>query len=406
MTSEFTAEFFRGNRAKLRALFTGTAPIVITSNGLLQRATNETFPFRQDGNFWYLTGIDEPNIILVMDKAKEYLIVPELSDYQLVFDGGLDALQLVKLSGIETILPAKEGWQQLQTRLKKVKHIATIAASPAFIDTYGMYTNPARAHLIRRVKKSNPNLELLDLSQHLQRLRMVKQSAELHAITKAVASTISGLKYVEKKFQKEAYEFEREIEHDLSQQFWRHGASGHSFEPIVAGGDKSLVMHPFGNNGKLKKGEQLLVDVGAEYDHYAADISRTWIRQPSKRFTAVYDAVLGVADYAMSILEPGIILREYEKKIETVMGEKLRELGLIKTIEHEMVKHYFPHNTSHFLGIDVHDVGDYDHPVDINAILTVEPGIYIPEEGIGIRIEDDVLITAEGCENLSASLSR
>ena len=406
MKTEFTAEFFIGNRAKLRALFTGTAPIVIAANGLLQRATSETFPFKQDGSFWYLTGIDEPNILLVMDRSKEYLIVPELSDYQEKFDGELNGAEMAARSGVDEVLTGKEGWKQLATRLKKVKHIATIAAGPAFVDTYGMYTNPARAQLIRRLKKYNANLELLDLSQHLQRLRMVKQPQEIRAITVAIAATIHGLKYAEKKFQKGVYKFEREIEHDLSKQFWRQGAIGHSFSPIIASGSKSLIMHPVGNDGPINGGEQLLVDVGAEFDHYAADISRTWMPQPSKRFITVYEAVREVADYAMSILRPGVVLREYERKIETMMGEKLRELGLIKTIEHDAVRQYFPHSTSHFLGIDVHDVGDYEHPLDINAILTVEPGIYIPQEGIGIRIEDDVLITAEGCENLSASLSR
>lgn len=405
MKSEFTAEFFRGNREKLRALFTGTAPIVLTANGLLQRSTSVTYPFTQDGNFWYLTGIDEPNVVLVMDKAKEYLILPELSHYQEVFDGRLNTDDLMKRSGIETVLSYKEGWRQLEPRLRRVKHAATIAAPPEFVETYGMYTNPARASLIRALKKPNSHLELLDLTQHMQRMRMVKQAEEIEAIKRAISATISGIEYAEKKYRGGEYAHELEVEQDLDKQFLASGALSHSFDSIIASGEKGLTLH-ITEKGLLDPGKQLLVDVGAEYQHYAADISRTWMREPSKRFTSVWQTVCEVADFAMDLLKPGVVLKDYEKQVEAFMGEKLRELGLIKTIEHDTVRHYFPHATSHFLGIDVHDVGDYDRPLEANVVLTVEPGIYIPEEGIGVRIEDDVIITSSGCMNLSGSLAR
>jgi Xaa-Pro aminopeptidase len=405
MNSSFTPDFFQGNRQRLRELFTGTAPIVLTGNGLLQRSTSETHPFKQDGNFWYLTGIDEPNVILVMDKNKEYIIAPELSHYQEVFDGSLSAEQITARSGIATVLSGKAGWALLETRLKKVKHVATISAPAAFVETYGMYTNPARAKLIRTLKKSNPNLELLDLSQHLQRMRMVKQPVEIDAISQAIKATIGGLKYVEKKFRNGQYAHEFDVKLDLDRQFWKKGAPGHSFDPVVASGERGLIMH-VADKAELDPKKQLLLDVGAEYQHYAADISRTWMVEPTKRFETVYAAVLEVADFAMNLLKPGVVLKDYEKQIEDFMGEKLRELGLIKIIEHDSVRHYFPHATSHFLGIDVHDVGDYGHPIEAGVVMTVEPGIYIPEEGIGVRIEDDILITADGFRNLSAKLAR
>ncbi len=405
MSLEFTAEFFRGNREKLRALFTGTAPIVLTANGLLQRSTSTTYPFVQDGNFWYLTGIDEPNVILVMDKTKEYLILPELSHYQEVFDGSPSVDQMIKRSGIETVLSAKDGWRQLESRLKRVKHVATIAAPAEFVDTYGMYTNPGRANLMRRLRQSNNHLELLDLTPHMQRMRMVKQPFEITMINKAITATINSVEFVEKKYQTGKYKHEQEVEHDLDQKFLANGALKHSFDAIVASGEKGLTLH-ITEKGPLNSKKQLLVDVGAEYEHYAADISRTWMREPSKRFMLVRQAVCEVADYAMGLLKPGVVLKDYEKLVEAFMGEKLRELGLIKIIEHDTVRQYFPHATSHFLGIDVHDVGDYDRPLEANVVLTVEPGIYIPQEGIGVRIEDDVIITADGCENLSKALAR
>jgi len=152
----------------------------------------------------------------------------------------------------------------------------------------------------------------------------------------------------------------------------------------------------------------LLMDVGAQYQYYAADLTRTvaLASQPSKRQQQVYNAVAEAQDYAYSLLKPGVSLHEYEGQMEEFTGEKLRELGLIKTIKHESVRKYFPHSTSHFLGLDVHDSGDYDLPLEPGVVMTVEPGIYIPEEVIGVRIEDNILITADGNQNLSSRLPR
>lgn len=145
--------------------------------------------------------------------------------------------------------------------------------------------------------------------------------------------------------------------------------------------------------------------MGAGVANYSADISRSWAVNPSKRYQAIHSAVIEVTVFAKGLLKPGVLLKDYEQSVEHFMGEKLRELGLIKNIEHENVRQFFPHSTSHFLGIDVHDIGDYGLPLEAGVVLTVEPGIYVPEEGIGIRIEDDILITTDGIENLSGSLS-
>jgi Xaa-Pro aminopeptidase len=406
MKEEFSAEFFRGNRERLQKLFAGQAPIVLSANGLLQKSTDTPHSFKQDGNFWYLTGIDEPNIVVVIDKGREYLIVPELSSTRIAFDGAIDTAHLAEASGIEEILPEKAGWKRLGARLKKASSVAVLAPPPHYLESLGMYTNPARARLLKTMKSYNPKLTPLDLRQHLGRMRMVKQPAELEVLGKAIAITTDALEQVHKKFLRQKYEYEYDIELDLSRAFWKNGASGHSFDAIVAAGKKGATIHPTGNNGKILYDQSLLLDVGAEYNHYAADISRTWMLEPSKRFTAVHAAVRQTADYAMSLLKPGVGLRAYEKKVHLYMGEKLRELGLIKTIDTESVRTYFPHGTSHFLGIDVHDVGDYEQPLEAGVVMTVEPGIYIPREGIGMRIEDDVLITATACTNLSSALKR
>lgn len=381
----------------------GTAPIVITAHGQLQRSADATFPFQQEPNFWYLTGINEPDVVLVMDKNKEYIILPEQSTYQQIFDGSVDANALQKISGIDTIYAYDEGWKQLASRLKKVKHVATLPPPPQYVAVYGMYTNPARRALIRAMKKENDTLELLDLQQHMIRLRSVKQDSEITAIKQAIEITAKGLQAVSRPSTLSKYAYEYEVEADLTRSFRRNG-SQHAFDPIVAGGTRACVLHNTGNNGQLSADELLLFDIGAESHGYAADISRTVsLGEPTKRQQAVFSVVREVQNYAYEQLKPGVLLKDYEQLIEHFMGEKLRELGLIKTIETDTVRTFYPHATSHHLGLAVHDVYD-DRPLEPNMVITVEPGIYIPEEGIGIRIEDDVRITETGIEILSAAL--
>lgn len=408
MDSKFNSDFFAGNRQKLKELFTGTAPIVVTANGLLQKGADSTYAFSQDANFWYLTGIDDPDIILVMDKDKEYLIVPARSASRQAFDGSVEFDGLSKRSGVKEVLDDSEGWSRLGGRLKKVKYAATLAVPMPYIEQYGMYTNPARAALVERLKIYNPGLELLDLNQHLARLRMLKQPQELAAIQLAIDITSASIKDAAKLSKLKKYAYEYELEAELSRNFRKRGSNGHAFEPIVAGGERACTLHNVANNGLLSADELILMDVGAEVEHYAADITRTLSLSgsPSRRQQAVHAAVIEVQNFALGLLKPGIMLKEYEQQIEHFIGEKLRELGLVKSISHDEVRTYYPHATSHFLGLNVHDVGEYDRPLEAGIVLTVEPGIYIASEGIGIRIEDDILLTPKGPKILSNKLSR
>ncbi len=407
MESRFSSEFFTANRQKLRQLFTGTAPVVITANGLLQRGGDNTYAFAQDANFWYLTGIDEPDIILVIDREKEYLIVPGRSASREAFDGAVANEVLAQRSGIGQIYDDREGWEQLKSRLKKVKHVATLATPPAYVERYGLYTNPARDNLIVKLKAVKVDLELLDVTPHLMRLRLIKQPAELAAIQTAIDITIAAIKAATRPSKLRKYAFEYELEAELSRGFRKRCSSGHAFEPIVASDDRAFTLHNLSNNGRLAASDLVLLDVGAEVEHYAADLSRTLsLSSPSRRQQAVHAAVLEVQGFGLDLLKPGILMQEYEQAIEHFMGEKLRELGLIKTITHENVRQFYPHSTSHFLGLNVHDVGDYEKPLEPGVVMTVEPGIYIASEAIGIRIEDDVLITPTGNRILSNKLPR
>ncbi len=403
MGDSVTIDFFKGNRERLRTLFTGTAPIVIGAHGLLQRNSDVTYPFRQDSTFWYLTGIEEPDVVLVMDKGKEYLITPARDEHRAAFDGAIDDSHLIKISGIETVMDEKNGWKQLNTRLKKVKHVATMGAAPAYIDNHGLYTNPARARLIEQIKAANSDIELLDLRPHITRMRMIKQPIELALMQQAIDITTGTLKRLHKKgWQQFAYEYEAEAA--ITGAFRKANAQ-HAYHPIVAAGANAVTLHYVKNENAIEDGTLLLLDVGAEVSHYAADITRTYaVGDATKRQQQVFDTVLSVQSFAMERLVVGANLKEYEQAVHQFMGEKLRELGLVKSIEEDTVRKYYPHATSHFLGLDVHDVADYERPLEVGMVLTVEPGIYIPEEGIGIRIEDDIVIEADGPRVMSSGL--
>jgi Xaa-Pro aminopeptidase len=401
----FDSDFFAGNRARLRQLFTGTAPIVITANGRLQQTSDEAYAFSQDSNFWYLTGIDEPDILLVLEQNKEYLILPERTHVSEIFDGATDTDQISRVAGIKEVYSEKEGWKYFGSRLKRLRHVATLGANPAYMETFGMYANPARATLIHRLKEYNANIELLDIRLHLARLRMIKQQQELQALQKAIDITIDSLKGISRPATLKKYAYEYEIEADLTRSFRRGGAKGHAFTPIIAAGERACTLHNIANEGALASDELLVADIGAQYEHYSADITRTFdLGNAPKRAYNVHAAVLEVSEFARSLLKPGVLMRDYEGQVEAFMGEKLRELGLLKIINRDDVRKYFPHATSHYLGLDTHDAGDYDRPLEPGVVMTVEPGIYIPEEGIGVRLEDDILITTDGIEVLSARL--
>lgn len=411
MTKPFVSDFFSGNRRRLQTSAGDGGPIVITANGLLQRNSDSTYKFRQDSNFWYLTGIDTPDVVLVIDGTEEYLIVPGRDTIREAFDGAVDYGALSDISGITTVLDEDEGWRKLSGRLKKTGRAAVVAPPPEYIEHAGMYANPARQRLYGRIQslcQGGPaETALTDVRPALAKLRVIKQDCELAAIQKAIDITIGGIEYSTQADRLRGYGFEFEAEVELSRYIKLHGAGGHAFEPIIVGGKRACTLHNLSMDAPLVATELIQFDVGAEYSLYAADISRVVaMREPSSRQRAVHMAVCDVQDYALSLLKPGVLLRDYETNVAEYLGTKLEQLGILKASSMDGIRQYFPHATSHFLGLDVHDVGDYDQPLAPGMVLTCEPGIYIPEESIGVRIEDDVLITENGCRVLSAASSR
>jgi Xaa-Pro aminopeptidase len=389
------SEFFVDNRARLRKVFPGKAPIILTGNYLIQKSADSPYPFVQDSNFWYLTGINEPGITFVIDNDKEYIILPIHNKNRESFDGAIDVHELKKRSGVDLVYENDEGWKILGKKISKVKHIATISPSSEYIEPLLMFTSPARKKLIEKIKSYNEHLDFIDLKIHLLNLREVKQ------IKQAVNDTAKLYKYLQKTLHKTNHEADFMTQASI---FITKNKLEFAYEPIIAGGQNANVIHYSKNNSHFNDNDLILFDVATKYNNYCADITRTVSKNPSKRQVAVYQAVLDVQEFAIGLLKPGVLLSDYEEKVREFMGEKLRELGLIKIIDVDSVREYYPYLTSHFLGIDPHDAGDHDLPLEPGMVLTVEPGIHIKDESIGIRLEDIVLITKTGNQVLSSKI--
>jgi Xaa-Pro aminopeptidase len=403
-TDSFDPAFFAGNRQALRKRVTDDMPIVVTANGLLQRGADSGYAFTQDANFRYLTGINEPDITLVISGDDEFLIVPGREATRQTFDGAIDSEQLKRVSGIGKVVDETTGWKHLDFLLERSGQVAMPTPAPIYLQHHGMYSNPARLRVLERMQQHVADLKIVDIREHMARLRMIKQAPELRALREAIDITAATLNEVLADDALAAYRYEYEIEADVFRGFRKRGAAGHSFEPIVAGGKNACTLHNVANDAKLNTGELLVCDVGAEVAQYAADITRTVsLGAPTARQEAVYGAVQRTQDYALGLLKPGTLLKEYEAKVAKFMGKELVKLKLIKRADDEAVREFFPHATSHFLGLNVHDVGDYMQPLEAGMVLTCEPGIYIKDEAIGVRIEDDVLITDGGNTVLSAA---
>ncbi|HET9098005.1 MAG TPA: aminopeptidase P N-terminal domain-containing protein [Candidatus Saccharimonadales bacterium] len=404
MESHFTANFFKGNRQRLRQLLNTSAPIAIAANGLVQRGGDTTFNFAQDAVFWYLCGINEPDLTLIMEPSGDYLIVPPRSVTRETFDGAIDVKQLSSLSGVTNVMDDREGWEKFTLQLKKNQQVALLSSPGDYIQSFGFYTNPARAALEKRVQQAKRDLEILDISATIAKMRTVKQPEEISAIQHAIDVTSESLRELAMPSKIKDYKYEFQVEAELTRGMRDRGLH-HAFTPIIAGGKRACTLHNISNEGRLNRSDLVIIDTGAEAEHYAADITRTiHLGRPSKRQLEVHAAVKEVQQYTYSIIRPGILMRDFEHQVEDFMGQKLKQLGLLTEVTHEGVRRYYPHATSHFMGLNVHDSGDYSSPLPKGTVMTVEPGIYILEEGIGVRIEDDVLITDKGIQVLSSQL--
>lgn len=396
MNSRFKKEFFLNNRNKLIKEIPNSL-VVLSAHSQLQESADLAYPFRQDSSFWYFTGLKHPDQLLVIDTEnnESILLIENQNDYQKEWDGVVNLSEIKKQSGIKKI----EKKDILSSLLKQAKskglQICYLAPLPEKVEPYGFYSNPSRKKLYDLIKQVEAKPK--DIRKEVARIRQVKETQEIEALKDAIKITSETLEEV--KLNIENYKTEKEIESLITAGFYSRQSQGHGYEPIVAYGKNASTIHYNSNNSTIGRDGLILLDVGAKVDNYSADISRTWqISKSSERQKQVFDEVLNLQDNAFNLLKSGVNLREYQKIMESFAQKSYKKLKLNWT--------KYPHGFSHFLGLDVHDAGDYEQPLKTNTVITVEPGIYIAEEGIGVRIEDNILIQNKGIKNLSSSIPR
>ena len=376
--------------------------VVLAANSRMQSSNDTFFPFEQEANFWYLTGIEEPDWLLILDGTRRsWLVAPEIEDIHATFDGSLSADEARAISGVDHVVTADEGLTLLRELARKHSVVNTLGEHPQKAH-FNFVENPAQRKLSAQLERIFNSVQ--DCRKDLAKRRAIKQPEEIAAIKKAIKLTADAFTQVKQSLPTMAYEYEIEAEFDY--QFRRHNAT-HAYTPIVATGYNACTLHYIENAARLKRRQFVLLDIGARVDGYAADITRTYAYgEISKRQQSVHAGVVAAQREIIGLLGPGLSVEEYAHKVDEIMKRLLVELGLLKdSADEETYRNYFPHAVSHGLGIDVHDSLGGPRTLEPGMVLTVEPGVYIGAEKTGVRIEDDILITETGHRNLSAALS-
>jgi len=377
---------------------------VVTAFTQMQRTNDAAFAFEQESNFWWLTGIDVPDWWVIIDgqRTKSWLVAPAVSVAHQIFEGSLSVEAAKRISGIDTVLSQDEAMAMLRDLAKKHSVVHAIG-DPAHTEYYDFTLNPAPKKLWNMLERTFADVQDCRLS--LAKLRAIKQPVEVTAIKKAIKLTVDGFNAVKQKLPDLRYEYE--IEAEFSYFFKKNGATGHAYDPIIASGKNACTLHYDANEDRLKKSSLVLMDIGARLDGYAADISRTYgLGEPTQRQRQVHAAVQVAQQEIIKLIKPGLLVADYYTSVDVIMKQALVGLGLLRSTDDDATyRRYFPHAIGHGLGVDVHD--SLGQPVEFlsGMVLTVEPGIYIPEEGIGVRIEDNILVTDKGHTNLSKALS-
>ena len=388
-----------GRRAQL--LVQCEALYIVTAFDEMQLSNDAAAPFLQEANFFYLTGIDEPCWLLLVEKGgKSILIAPEVSDVHRIFDGGLSYEQAKKISGVDEVLSKKAGEAYIRKIATHNNKIGMLGIDPHSV--YNTFApNPAPQRL--RDLLIDIGATTKDIRPYLAKQRSQKSTDELRHMRVAINLTCATFAGVKNKLPKLTHEYMIDAAFSFA---FRNVDAIHAYEPIVAAGENACTLHYVKNSAKLPKNGLVLMDIGARIGGYAADITRTYaIGTPSEREVAVHAAVEKAHHKIIALLKPGLSLKTYSEQVDEIMKDALQEVNLLEDrTDQKTYRKYFPHAISHGLGLDVHEsLGGYNE-FQPGMVLTVEPGIHIPEEGIGVRIEDDILITENGYENLSAAL--
>ncbi|MGO3706256.1 MAG: aminopeptidase P family protein [Mesonia hippocampi] len=380
---------------------------VFNSNDVYPIGADSTIPFQQDRNLYYLSGVDQEESILVLfpDAAKpehrEILFLRETNEHIAVWEGEkLTKEKAFEVSGVKTVYWLDD--------FQKIFYELMAQAEMVYVNTNEHYranveTETREARFNKWLKESYPAHAVAKSNPILQRLRSVKDSLEIETIQQACAITEKGFKRVLGFVKPGVWEFE--IEAEFMHEFLRNRSRGFAYTPIVASGQNANVLHYIENKAQCKEGELILLDIGAEYANYASDMSRTIpvSGKFTKRQKEVYNKILSIKDEATKMLVPGTLWAEYHKEVGKLATAAFLDLGLLDKadVQNEnpdwpAYKKYFMHGTSHHMGLDTHDYGLLHEPMQANMVFTVEPGVYIPEEGFGIRLEDDVVVQEKG----------
>ncbi len=405
-----SASFYQQKRDELARQLPASSLVIVHSNDVFPTNADGTFTHHQNANFFYLTGIDQEESILLMQVGEngsheDILLLRETNDQIAIWEGArLEKPEGTSLSGISDVRWADEYPALLASLVPQAKEVWLERDNHPRRLTYVQTRNERMAAALIA---SYPDASLKSLYPIISEMRMVKTEEEISQIREACRSTGEG--FIEVLRQLKPGMGEWEIEGMLSSAFIRRRSRKFSFTPIIAGGANACVLHYITNHMETKEGDLVLLDIGAEYGGYAGDMTRTvpLNGKYSPRQKAVYEACLAVHNEAKRLMMPGVLKSDYERAVRCYMAQQLLSLGLIteaeiaeKPEDPPAVRRYFMHGTSHSLGLDVHDVGAMDTSFAVNQVWTIEPGIYIKEEGIGIRIENDVVVREGGVEDL------
>jgi len=406
---------FIENRKRLNNLLKTNSLAIFHSNDEMPRNGDCFYPFRQNSDFFYLTGIDQEQSILLLfpdcpnPSYKEVLFVRETSEHIKVWEGPkYTKKQASATSGIKTVL-----WlENFDAIFKMVTNWAdNIYVNQNEHDRAHSDVDSRNLRFTRELKNHYPAHHFERVTPLVTRLREIKSQFEIDIIKHACSITEKGFRRI-LEFTKPG-RWEYELEAEVSHEFTINRANGHAYTPIFASGENACILHYTNNNQQCKDGDLILMDFGAEYANYASDLSRTIPVNGrfTKRQKDIYEAVRRVMKEATEMLVVDNVLDEYHKEVCKIMESELIGLGVLDKTEvsrqdpqKPLFKKYYPHGTSHFLGLDVHDVGNRYNAFKPGMIFTCEPGIYLPDEGIGIRIENDILITENGPVDLMKSI--
>ena len=380
---------------------------IFNSNDIYPVSADSTLPFQQHRDIYYLSGLDqEESIVLLFPEAKEksqreIAFVKETSDLIAVWEGHkLTKQQVTERSGIETVYWLSD--------FERIFFSLMAEAETIYLNT-NEHSRAAKEvqtredRFISWCKEKFPAHNVAKSAPILHQLRSIKEPEEIEVIKQACAITKKGFKRVLNFVKPKVWEYE--IEAEFAHEFLMNRADGFAYTPIVASGNNANVLHYIENNKQCKSGEVILMDVAAAYAKYSSDLTRVIpvSGQFTERQKAIYNAVLHVKNEATKMLTPGLDWKKYNAEVGKIMTSELVKLKLLdkaaiqkQTKDAPAFRKYFMHGTSHFLGLDTHDYGFQSEPVQANMVLTVEPGIYIPEEKMGFRLEDNVVIQKSG----------